>query len=118
MVPSLGFSTWVHPIKGKLIIYKKNTGTVQSVRTKRDKSIYMQGPKLYNSLPKCIRELDCTFDTFKKTLDIFLSLIPDKPVMPGYESTNYDLYRKETNSITHWIRNKKLENWTTSDGYT
>ena len=59
--------------------------------------------------------MECTFDTFKKTLDIFLSIIPDKPVMQGYRSNNYDLYKKETNSIIHWIRNMKLEKWIIPD---
>ena len=111
LVPSLGFIIWTHPIKGKLIQYKKNTGSVQSIRTKRDKSIYVQGPKLYNSLPRCIRELECSFDVFKTSLDIFLSIIPDRPCMSGYSSSNYDLYRNETNSIQHWIRNLNLSTW-------
>ena len=114
-VPSLGFNTWSHPIKGKLIIYEKNTGRLQSIRTKRDQSIFRQGPKLFNSLPRCIRELDCTFDTFKKILDIFLSLIPDKPLLPGYKNGNLDLYRNETNCMVHWIRNLKLDEWSMKD---
>ena len=103
LVPSLGFITWIHPIKGKLIQYNKNSGSVQSIRTKRDKSIYVQGPKLYNSLPRCLRELDSSFNIFKTSLDIFLTLIPDRPCINGYNNCNYDLYRNETISIQHLI---------------
>ena len=114
-VPSLGFETWYHPRKGKLITYKKNTGKVQSIRTKRDQSILVQGPKLFNALPRCTRELDCTFSTFKKIFDIFMSLIPDKPLLPGYSNKNMDLYRRESNCITHWIRNLHLDDWNIPD---
>ena len=110
LVPSLGFTTWVHPRKGKLI-YEKNSGSVQSIRTKHDKSLYFQGPKLFNSLPKCIRELDCTFDTFKIVLDTFLAMLPDRPCLTDYHNGNNDIHGVETNSIVHWIRNMDLYEW-------
>ena len=85
------------------------------MRTKREKSIFAQGPILYNKLPRCIREYNGKFDGFKKIVDIFLSLIPDRPCLKGYYNTNEDINQKESNSITVWIQNLKLNQWTISD---
>ena len=50
-------------------------------------------------------------DIFKTTLDLFLTLIPDQPVLDGYRTENKDLFGKESNSVEHWIRNLNLDNW-------
>ena len=112
LVPSLGFSYWVHPKMGRMIKYYKNTAKVQSVKTKRDRSIYGQGPILFNALPRCIREHEGTFKSFKALVDIVLDLIPDRPCLNGYRNGNNDIFDKETNTIPIWISNLKLQEWT------
>ena len=43
------------------------------------------GPKLFNVLPKDIRNLmDCTVEKFKSKLDEFLLTVQDQPALPGY----------------------------------
>ena len=116
MVPSLKFKIWNHPRKGKLIIMEKNSGRIQSLRTVKDKSIFVQGPKIFNALPRCIREWEGSFDTFKIIVDCFLTLLPDRPCLTGYTSQNKDLYRNQTNEIVHWIRNKNLSEWKYREG--
>ena len=114
-VPSLGFTMIDHPKYGRQINISKITGSVQSIRTKREKSIFGQGPILNNCLPRCIREYTGDFDGFKRIVDIFLSLIPDRPCLKGYCNNNMDSNQKESNSITVWIRNLRLSRWTYTD---
>ena len=59
-------------------------------------SIRMQGPKLFNCVPKSLRNLtQCTKDKFKNKLDKYLRTVPDEPLVSGY--TN--LRRADTNSL-------------------
>ena len=115
MVPSLEFNVQDHPKYGRQIQVKNISGSVQSLRTKREKSIFGQGPILYNDLSRCIREYNGEFDGFKRIVDIFLSLIPDRPCLKGYCNSNMDSNQRESNSITVWIRNLKLSKWTIPD---
>ena len=51
------------------------------VKSIRDNSFTVCGPRLFNSLPLHIRNLtDCSVDTFKHHLDAFLTCIPDEPL--------------------------------------
>ena len=51
----------------------------------REGTINYHGAKLFNALPKYIRELtNCSLSIFKKNLDVFLSSIEDKPRVCGY----------------------------------
>ena len=49
------------------------------MRSMKDTSIFGQGPKIYNALPKCIREWEGTFTTFKFMVDNFITLLPERP---------------------------------------
>ena len=58
----------------------------ESTETKnlRDKSFQSTGPKLFNSLPKYLRNLsNIKVEDFKEALDKYLSDIPDEPNVPG-----------------------------------
>ena len=55
------------------------------VRNAREASFPIRGPRLFNSLPKNIRNISCvSVDTFKRRLDKFLTTVPDKPTVDGY----------------------------------
>ena len=63
----------------------RHTGCSAKVSTIRENSFAIRGPRLFNSLPREIRELtDVSVDTFKRSVDKFLSMIPDMPSVPGY----------------------------------
>ena len=49
------------------------------VKKIREFSIFTVGPKLYNSLPKDLRQLQMSPQEFKCKLDKYLSTIPDLP---------------------------------------
>jgi hypothetical protein len=67
------------------------------IGTIRENSFCVQGPKLFNCLPKEIRNLtDVRVATFKHHLDKLLTTIPDQPGVPGYAGSR----AAATNSIT------------------
>ena len=66
------------------------------VKSAQDSSITFQGVKLFNVLPKEIRNISkVKLEVFKSALDAYLTRIPDEPLL-----TNYTASRKaSTNSI-------------------
>ena len=81
----------------------------------REHSFLVRGPKLFNSLPKDIREFTFdngiqqqqAIDNFKKRLDEYLALIPDEPSSRSDYTkymTGINMHGEVTNSI---IRNAK-----------
>ena len=60
-----------------------NHNAAQYVQTLRENSFCVQGPKLFNTLEKNLREFDGTLETFKTRLDKFLSTIEDAPMDPN-----------------------------------
>ena len=52
----------------------------------------MAGPKLWNSLPKNVRNVkNCGIEQFKEALDNFLSKVPDEPKTDGLTPGATDL---------------------------
>ena len=63
-------------------------------------SFCIHGGKLFNAIPKSIRNLvGVDIATFKKKLDEFLTSIPDEPQSPGYTARR----RADSNSLLHMI---------------
>ena len=76
------------------------SNTRKAVQTIRYSTLSHVGPRLFNSLPKSIRDASgCSVDEFKGMLDRLLALVPDQPLIPGLT----DLKRIDTNSISDWI---------------
>jgi hypothetical protein len=68
------------------------------VRKARESSIGVKGARLFNLLPAHIRKIDANnVETFKKSLDSFLTDIPDQPTIAGQGRTG------ESNSLLHQI---------------
>ena len=71
---------------------------IQSIRFT---SLPFKGPRLFNCLPKGIRDLKCCeVSVFKKALDRCLSTLPDQPLIPNMTH----LKICETNSIVDRIK--------------
>jgi hypothetical protein len=63
----------------------------------REGSLTINGPKLFNSLPKNVRDLKgVSVEKFKRALDSHLKKIQDQPQIPGYTECR----RANTNEIT------------------
>ena len=62
------------PVRGK--------GKIQSLR---ESSFQVHGPRIFNSLPRAIRNLQkISIDDFKEKLDMYLETIPDEPKLHNY----------------------------------
>ena len=54
------------------------------VRQARERSLGVHGARLFNLLPRSLRNEDSRdFSLFKNHLDIFLAMVPDQPTTPG-----------------------------------
>ena len=72
------------------------------MNTIRENSFSVQGPKLFNCLPKEIRNISgVSVETFKRHLDKLLTRVPDQPGVPGYAGSR----AAATNSISDQIVN-------------
>ena len=59
-------------------------------------SLPVQGARLFNAMPKQIRDMTNTpLLNFKRALDSYLALVPDEPLLPSYTAFR----RADTNSI-------------------
>jgi len=87
--------------RGKLcIIPPLNNRAKQRIQTLREGSFSVVAPRLFNKLPRELREYEGSFIDFKKVLDKFLRKIPDKPSLPHYYQV------AESNSLLHQISTK------------
>ena len=69
-------------------------------RKNREDSFQTAGPKLFNCLPKYIRNLKgIGVDEFKEHLDLFLSSVPDEPKIGGAMPLNAE----QSKSVTHQV---------------
>ena len=73
-----------HPRHGTLCVIQYPTNR-NPAQTLQENGITVFGPRLYNSLPKYLRNVE-SFKTekLKYELDKFLELILDEPKMPNY----------------------------------
>ena len=77
------------------------------LKTIRDDSFFVQSVKLFNSLPRNIRDLKgCSVENFKGELDKFLLKLPDAPLIPGYTATSL----VGSNSVVDWCNWLKCVN--------
>ena len=66
-------------------------------QTARYASFVVQGPRVFNNLPRKLRDLsNCDVNSFKYKLGKFLSTVPDEPQIPSY----VQFRRAPLNSIT------------------
>ena len=67
-----------------------------AVKNAREASLAIRGPRLYNSLPKYLRNITgVSVESFKRRLDKYLLQLPDEPSVDGY----YGMRSSNSNSI-------------------
>ena len=78
----------------------------QAVRNLREQSFIVQGPKLFNSLPKIIRSITKVYvGAFKAHLDKFLQMLPDEPNVGGLTPSACNIFSAApSNSILDQVR--------------
>ena len=88
----------IRPIRGKSF-----------VQNLRRQSFQVAGPKLWNCLPKNVRNFRGTQIDFKETLDRFLSKVPDEPKADGLIPGAVDeLSGKQTNTLIYQVARRKV----------
>ena len=87
--------------KIKIPSLKKNGR--QAVQTLREQSFQINGARLFNSLPKKIRNITKDQELFKASLDEYLSSVPDQPRIGSLVPTATDqLTGRQSNSLLAW----------------
>ena len=67
-----------------------------------NQTFQVQGSKLFNSIPKNIRNLTgCGQEEFKEQLDIYLGTLQDQPASPGWIPQGVSEAGTPSNSILH-----------------
>ena len=73
-------------------------------RTKRENSFQVTGPKLFNAMPKYIRNMkNCQTDEFKEKLDSYLTGVPDEPKVSGLMPLNF----QQSNSLLYRVTRRR-----------
>lgn len=90
-----------HIRKGRLCVTPKVLSHLpNSLQSLYYNTLRYQGPRLFNILPKYLRELTgCSVDKFKNILDEFLKNICDEPQIVGYTANR----SADSNSIIHML---------------
>ena len=85
-------------------ISKVNSKIPASAITLRDQSLSVHGGKLYNLLPRHLRDFEGSKENFKTLLDEFLQCIPDQPLCEGlYPAPISSSTNRNSNSIIDWV---------------
>ena len=79
-------STYNHIRHGrKCVIPQPGRSARAHVKTLFNNSFTVRAVKLFNVIPKHIRNITgCGVEKFKEKLDVYLRSIPDEPALPGY----------------------------------
>ena len=77
------------------------TNSRRTIQTLRENSFQISGPKLFNCLPKKLRnKKGCSIDDFKTELHLFLEGIPDEPKTNGFTpNTCNQITARPSNSL-------------------
>ena len=77
----------------------------QAMQTLREQGFQVNGVRLFNCLPKSLRNMKTNQDDFKIELDKFLSKIPDQPRIGGLvPEATCRLTARQSNSLLAWIQ--------------
>ena len=90
---SAGIQCKLNQRTGRMCMYSNNGFVKTRIQNLHDDSLVAHGSKLFNCLPKYLRDISgCSLNSFKHKLDNFLKDVPDEPVIPGYVGGNQALY--------------------------
>ena len=94
----MGLEFYYNDRTGPMCRIPQLKGKMMRVRTLRHHSFSSMGPMLFNIVPRVVKESSSP-DSFKATLDDFITTLPDTPPTPGYVAAN-------SNSLLDWAKVK------------
>ena len=81
----------------------------KAIQTLREQSFQTDGARLFNCLPKKLREIKKDQDLFKFELDKFLSSIPDQPRVGSLvPEATCRITARQSNSLLAWTNNNDI----------
>lgn len=103
LVPNIGIRLSLNRTRGRSCYIEGPKTNCQSLKTLRAGSYSRTGPKIFNSLPSCLRDMSaCSVEVFKRQLDHFLQKIEDTPPLPSYQTWPH--YNKLEQLIPTYLR--------------
>ena len=82
----------------------------KAIQTLREQSFQTDGARLFNCLPKKLREIKKDQDLFKFELDSFLSSIPDQPRVGSLvPEATCRITARQSNSLLAWTDQKNIK---------
>ena len=111
MIPNCGLTAHFSARRGRLInvnpVNNKSSARIKSIR---EGSFIINGPRLFNSLPAAIRNIsNCTVESFKNQLDQFLLNIPDEPICDTHKPNAINqVTGRFSNSLIDQIRKQVM----------
>lgn len=111
VVPNVGCSIKEDSRYGPILDLMRGNKGADSVKTVRDRSLLVEGCRLYNAVPRRIREYYGDFLGFKNCIDIWLNNVPDHPRELGNEPIARDREGRPSNSLKYWMKTEELLNY-------
>ena len=112
LVPYFGLETQDDGRRGRTVIIPQIRGIRQRYKSLYEGSFRIDGAKLFNSIPRNLRDYIGTKETFKRNLDKFLETVPDQPYLDKYQVPEaLDYMVQPSNSLYDWIRTKHLQDY-------
>ena len=103
IVPNPGISYKYSARRGKILLNPSISSTSSHASSLAFHSFLQRSPRIFNALPKEIRNSTPTnINSVKKSLDQFLSNIPDEPKIPGCYPSTHALSNKLEDQILAW----------------
>ena len=79
----------------------------QAIQTLRENSFQINGARLFNSLPKKIRNMKYNQEDFKEALDKYISEVPDQPRIGSLIPAATDRQSgRQSNSLLAWTHDR------------
>ena len=109
-IPNCGLNTHYSDRRGRSVIIKPIiTSCPMRIRSIREGSFFINGPKLFNSLPSVRNLTNCSVSTFKSKLDEYLSFVPDEPHCDNLKPSSINqMTGRFSNSIIDHSHNHSL----------
>ena len=103
-VPNLGIFINNESRNGPILGLNRSNKGSNHIKVIRDRTIMVEGAKIYNMVPRRIREYDGSYLGFKNCIDKWLTDVPDIPRDLGYEPDARNTEGKPSNSLKDWSK--------------